>query len=595
MAEAQIGDSVAAVNQTNKIDPITLEVVRTGLIAIVHEMTITLARTSYSTIIREVHDYSCVLFDAKGRLIAQAEGIPIFNGSMNFVIDEVLKKYPIEEIEEGDIFISNDPYTGGGTHKNDINIVMPIFWDGKLEMLSASKAHHLDIGGKDPGSWSADAQNTFQEGLSLPIIRLARNGEINEAVTDILFANMRVPQLSRGDFSAQIAAGKTAEMRAHAWLRKNGVQLFRDAAEELIEHGERLTRAAIEAIPDGVYVAEGYADIEANSNEPIPVQVTVTVQGSDIEIDFSGSAKQRTAASSNCHWVNTVSMTREFMMFLTDTSLGANEGSYRPIKIKAEAGSVFKPEYPAPVTTGMGDMGTRLVELLFQALSGVLPDEVIAGTFGNFSCLTIAGFDPDTGAEFVHFSPYAGGWGGRSFADGNTAMVSLGSGDNFNIPCEVMETKMTGLIAESYCLQPKSAGHGKHRGGYGVAYDYRLLWPGEYTVALDRDQYPPYGLFGGGEGSGSGLHVNPNGNSEEICHRKSGVRVPAGTILSHRTAGGGGYGNPAEREPSLVLEDVQDELLSCRDARNIYRVAINEKDLSLDEEGTQRLRAQAAR
>ena len=247
---------------------------------------------------------------------------------------------------------------------------MPIFWDGKLEMLSASKAHHLDIGGKDPGSWSADAQNTFQEGLSLPIIRLARNGEINEAVTDILFANMRVPQLSRGDFSAQIAAGKTAEMRAHAWLQKNGVQLFRDAAEELIDHGERLTRAAIEAIPDGVYVAEGHADIEANSNEPIPVKATVTVQGSDIEIDFSGSARQRTAASSNCHWVNTVSMTREFMMFLTDTSLGANEGSYRPIKIKAEAGSVFKPEYPAPVTTGMGDMGTRLVELLFQALAG---------------------------------------------------------------------------------------------------------------------------------------------------------------------------------------------------------------------------------
>ena len=185
-----------------RVDPITLEVIRAGLMSIVHEMSITMNRTSYSTIIREVHDYSCVLFDSDGRLIAQAEGIPIFNGSMNFVIEAVLDRYPASEMQPGDMFISNDPYTGGGTHKNDINVVMPIFREGELVMFGASKAHHLDIGGKDPGSWSADARNTYQEGLSLPAMRLARNGVINEAITDILFANMRVPQLSRGDFSA---------------------------------------------------------------------------------------------------------------------------------------------------------------------------------------------------------------------------------------------------------------------------------------------------------------------------------------------------------------------------------------------------------
>ena len=569
-----------------RIDPITLEVIRAGLMSIVHEMSITMDRTSYSTIIREVHDYSCVLFDSDGRLIAQAEGIPIFNGSMNFVIEAVLDRYPASEMQPGDMFISNDPYTGGGTHKNDINVVMPIFRDGELVMFGASKAHHLDIGGKDPGSWSADARNTYQEGLSLPAMRLARNGVINEAITDILFANMRVPHLSRGDFSAQIAAGKTAEMRAHDFLKKHGVKIFRDAVEELIDHGERITRAAIAKIPDGVYTASAHADGDGVSEEPIFIKVTATVKGSDIWIDYAGSDDQRSGAAGNCHWVNTVSCTREFMMFLTDTALGGNEGSYRPIHIDAPAGSVFRPQYPAPITTGMGDMGTRLMELLFQALADVLPEEVIAGTFGNFSCMTLSGFDEKTGAEFVHFSPYAGGWGARAKADGNSGMVSLGSGDNYNIPCEVMETKFPGLLAESYKLRDGSAGAGKCRGGWGVTYDYRMLWPGEFTVALDRDKYTPYGLFGGNTGQGSGLVVSVPGADEAIYTRISGISIPAGTVLSHRTAGGGGYGDPMEREAQAVLEDVLDEFITVDDARELYGVAINPASMTIDEAAT---------
>jgi len=568
------------------VDAITLEVIRAGLMAVVHEMSITMDRTSYSTIIREVHDYSCVLFDSHGRLIAQAEGIPIFNGSMNFVIEAVAARYPLAEMQTGDLYISNDPYTGGGTHKNDINIVMPIFWAGELVMLAACKAHHLDIGGKDAGSWSSDASNTYQEGLSIPAMRLARNGEINEAITDILFANMRVPQLSRGDFAAQIAAVKTAEARAQAFLRKYGVELYRAATEELINHGERITRAAIAQIPDGVYKASGHADADGVSDKPIRMEVTVTVDGSDIWVDFAGSDAQRAGAAGNCHWVNTVSCTREFMMFLTDTALGGNEGSYRPIHVSAPLGSVFRPQYPAPVTTGMGDMGTRLMELLFQALAEVLPREVIAGTFGNFSCLTLSGFDRDSGAEFVHFSPYAGGWGGRHGADGNSAMVSLGSGDNYNIPCEVMETKFPGLLAESFKLREGSAGAGKYRGGYGVAYDYRMLCDGAFTVALDRDKFRPYGLFGGGEGAGSELVVDPGGAAEQTYNRISGIAVARGTLLSHRTAGGGGYGSPLDRAVDEVLDDVLDGLITTDEARETYGVIIDPHTRSVDRAAT---------
>lgn len=577
--------------EARSVDPVALEVVRAGLMSIVHEMSITMDRTSYSTIIREVHDYSCVLFDGAGRLIAQAEGIPIFNGSMNFVIDAVTARFPLETMRPGDMYISNDPYTGGGTHKNDINIVMPIFWNDELVMLSASKAHHLDIGGKDPGSWSSDARNTYQEGFSIPAMRLARDGEINEAITELLFANMRVPQLSRGDFASQIAAGKTAELRAHAFLRKHGVERYQAAVEALLDHGERITRAAIEQIPDGTYHAAGHADADGVTDEPIPIEVTVKVAGGDIYVDFAGSAPQRSGAAGNCHWVNTVSCTREFMMFLTDTALGGNEGSYRPIHVDAPAGSVFRPRYPAPVTTGMGDMGTRLMELLFQALAEVLPDKVIAGTFGNFSCMTLSGFDADSGAEFVHFSPYAGGWGGRATADGNSAMVSLGSGDNYNIPCEVMETKFPGLLAEHFGLREGSAGAGRERGGWGVRYDYRMLCDGEVTIALDRDHFRPYGLFGGGEGLGSALVIDPGTDGERTCTRASGISVSAGTVLSHRTAGGGGYGAPHERDPEAVLEDVLDGLVTPEEARDRYRVAIDSAAGCVNAEATRALRA----
>ena len=473
-------------------------------------MSVTLSRTAYSTIIRDVHDFSCVLFDAKHRLIAQAEGIPSFNGSMSFALTAVTEKYPLETMRPGDVYISNDPYAGEGAsfHKNDINVVTPIFLGGELVMVSASKAHYLDIGGKDPGSWSGDARNSFQEGLTLPPLKLCDAGAMNHAITDILFANVRIPELERGDLAAQLAAGKTAELRAQELVRKYGVPTVEDAVEELLDHGERVVRAAIERIPDGVYEASGFHDTDGTLEEPIPIHVAVTVRSSEVHIDLAGSAPQRNSSSGNCHWLETVAASREAIMFLADTSLGANEGSYRPIDVNAPSGSVYRPLPPAPTTTGCADMGIRLIELILQALAPVLPDEVIAGTFGSVSCLTLAGIDPESGKEFVHFSPYAGGWGGRAYADGNSAMVSLLSGDNYNIPCEVMETRFPGLLAERYCLRNGSAGPGRHRGGWGVAYDYRALVPVELTVALDHYNFPPYGLFGGGAGKGSALAVN---------------------------------------------------------------------------------------
>jgi N-methylhydantoinase B len=569
--------------RTTAVDPVTLEVVRAALISIVREMSVTLTRTAYSTIIRDVHDFSCVLFDASGRLIAQAEGIPSFNGGMRFALDATTVKFPLQEMQPGDVYLSNDPYFGEGAsfHKNDINIVMPVFLDGKLVMVSASKAHYLDIGGKDPGSYSPDAQNAYQEGLTLPPVKLYDAGRLNDAVLDIFLANVRVPHLERGDLAAQLAAGKTAEIRSQELVAKYGVDVLGGAVDEILDHGERVVRAAIERIPDGVYRVEAFHDADGRTEEPIPLVTTVTVEGTDITIDLTGSAEQRWSSSGNCHWLTTVAAAREAVMFLADTSLGTNEGSYRPITVVAPPGCVYHPVAPAPTTTGTADLGVRLIEMILHALAPVMPDDVIAGTFGTVSAMALSGRDPVAGTEFVHFSPYAGGWGARARCDGNSAMVSLLSGDNYNIPCEVMETRFPGLLAERYELRRSSAGAGRHRGGWGVRYDYRALVDVEMSVCLDHYAFPPHGLFGGQPGCGSALVVAPGTEAETTYHQSSGVRLAAATVISHRTAGGGGFGDPFERDPAAVLRDVTGGLLSPSEARSDYGVVIA-ADGSLD-------------
>lgn len=576
--------------QQKIVDPVTLEVVRAGLASIISEMSITLKRTSYSTILREINDFSCVLFDAKGRLLAQAEGIPIFNGSMNFVVEAVIEKFPLEKMKPGDIFMSNDPYTAGGTHKNDINVVYPVFWDGALILIAANKAHHLDIGGKDAGSWSADARNTFQEGFCLPVVKLADQGKMNDTIIEILMHNLRTPELSRGDFAAQIASLKTAELRIHDWLERHGADLLNDTIDELLDHGERLVRAAISDIPDGVYRASGFADGDGVTDDPIPIAVTVTVKGSDITFDFAGSGPQTAGAAGNCHWVVTNSMCRQTCMFFADTALGGNAGSYRPISVKAPKGSVFYPQYPSAVTTGMGNMGTRLIELIFQALADVIPEEVIAGTFGCFSCMSLGGEEPDSGGEFVHFECYSGGWGGRAGQDGNSATVSLGSGDAYNIPIEVMETTTPVLLCTKFALQPDSAGAGEFRGGFGTEIDYVALGDCEMSIALDRETFKPYGLFGGETGQGSELLINPGTENEEWHIRSSAVEIRKGSIIRHKTAGGGGYGDARNRPFEAVSRDYLNGLITLQAARHSYKVVLDPESGAVDAAATQALR-----
>lgn len=577
------------------IDPITLEVLRARLMSVVREMTVTLYRTSYSTIIREVRDYSCVIFDREARLVAQAEGVPMFNGALGPVLEGVLNRFSLDEISPGDVFILNDPYeAGGGTHKNDINIVMPIFFAGELVLFSASKAHYTDIGGKDAGSWAADATNCYQEGLMIPPVKLVAAGERNEAVLDLFFANIREKDWSAGDLEAQIAAGRTADRRAVELFEEYDRDTIAAAIDALIEYGERDARKGIEAIPDGEYAGEAFVDGDGVVDESVRLHLTITVDGGEITFDFDGSASQRGGPCGNCSWAITRSVCRETVLFLTGASLSANEGSYRPVHIAAPIGSMVRPTPPHPLTTGVGDVGTRIIELALRLLAPVIPEQVIAGTCGSAQVMSISARDPEgEDGDFVHVSPYGGGWGARASADGNGALSSLLSGDNYNIPCEVMETKFPGLLAEQFALRVGSEGAGRFRGGLGITYDYRMLTDGELSVSVDRYRHPPYGLFGGEEGRGNEIVINPGTESEEQHSKISGYQLPAGSVISHRTAGGGGYGPPFERDPALVLDDVRNEFISAAEAASVYGVKVAEDGRSVDDEATEALRAQS--
>lgn len=556
---------------TIRVDPITVEVIRNRLISNVTEMTETIKRAAYSPIIYEVLDISNALHDRHGNLVVQAPGIPLFLGTMPFVINSIVEKFGIDNIHPGDVFISNDPHNAGGTHVNDINIVVPIFWDNELVLFANSKAHWIDIGGKDPGSWSPDAQNIFQEGIILPPIKLYERGNLNKMVLDIIMANVRVPDYSLGDLRAQLAACWIAEKHTHEVLEKYGSKTVNEAISEILNHGERLIRAEIKAIPDGVYQVEDYVDADGITDNKIKIVTTITVQGSELIVDFSGSDPQTQGAGGNCAFAGTVSAVKLAIKCLTNPDLPGNEGCYRPIKVYAPKGTCVNPLPPAAVTVGLADVSIVIIESIFRALSSVLPERTIAGMYGSTSGLIISGRDPlKDGDSYIHVMPYSGGWGARASKDGISGLMTIGNGDCLNVPIEVIETKYP-LRVERYALLEDSGGPGKYRGGLGLVIDYRLLYnDANISVGLSRYKVKPYGLFGGKEGVPSiNKVIYPDGTSE-CLFKVGGKEVPKGSLISHSCGGGGGYGSPEERDPKLIQQDILNGYVSKESAIREY-------------------------
>lgn len=539
-----------------KVDPITVEVVRNRLISNVTEMTETLRRAAYSPIIYEVLDFSNTIHDTAGDVVAQALGIPLFLGAMSPVVMHCLTRIPIETINPGDIIVTNDPFTAQNTHVNDIHVVVPIFYEGKIVLFCTSKAHWVDIGGKDPGSWSPDAQNIYQEGIRIPPVKLFEGGKLNQTAMDIILLNVRLPQHSMGDFRAQIAACELGVQRTVELIDKYGWETVEACIQEILAHGERMMRAEIERIPDGVYAAEDYVDSDGVVDEPVKVKMKITVKGNDMIFDLTGSDLQRGGAAGNFILAGTISSVRTAVKALLDPELPANEGCYRPITVIAPEGTCVNPLPPAPVTVA-DNIAIVVIELVFQCLAQVIPEKTIAGMYGGVSVLTIAGEDPRfSNRSFIHIMPYSGGWGARATKDGVNGLMTIINGDCYNVPCEIIETKFP-LRVERYALMDDSGGPGKYRGGLGIAIDYRIL--GEKAIistGLSRYKVPPYGLFGGRPGRGTVTVIDPDTPAEKRLYKAGGVVVKRGSLVSHWCGGGGGYGPASERDRELARNDL---------------------------------------
>ncbi|MBU8715902.1 MULTISPECIES: hydantoinase B/oxoprolinase family protein [Brevibacillus] len=560
---------------TLKHDQFTLEIVKDSLIAIGEEMFHTLARTSMSPIIYEVLDFASGLTDAKGQLLTQGNGVTGFIGMLTFMVKETLKKFSEHgELKPGDIIIINDPYGGGGSHLSDVGLVLPIFYEGELIAFSANKAHWTEVGGKDPGSWTTDSTEIFQEGLQFPCVKLFEAGKLNQPLVDIIAANVRFPDLSLGDMWAQVAALRTGEKRFRELCDKHGKAVVKDAIDHLLRHGEQLAVKEIAKLPKGTYEAVDFIDDDGVGNGPFKVQVKVTITDDEFICDFRGSHPQ-VLGPVNCSYTALVSAVRVIFLAVTNPSQDVNDGVFRPLHILIDDRSIFSAERPAAVSTYWETMMYG-ADLVWKALAPVVPHRLNAGHLLSVCGVVLSGIHPDTNEPFLVVEPSVGGWGAGDGLDGMAGQFCIGDGETYNVPVEVAETRY-GIMVEEYSLRTDGAGAGKYRGGSGAIRSYRAMSDGQtITATFGRHKYLPWGFNGGHDGSRNEFEI-VKANGEVVGPFGKYARFPLnkGDVVRLVTATGGGYGNPLERPVEKVVLDAKNGYISVEQARDLYGVELD--------------------
>ena len=576
---------------TARVDPITLGVVWGALQSIAVEIGTTVHRTAYSEQAREGQDFSVAVFDAAGRMVAQGPYSPGHMGAMSFAVANALAAHPVETLEPGDAILLNDPLLGSG-HLPDFFVTQPVFEDGRLIGFVVNILHHTDVGGQRPGSQGVEGIfDYFQEGLRIPPTKVWRRYEEQEGIVGIIAANTRTPDKVLGDLRAQRSALRVGELRLAELARRYGRDTLFAAMDEIVARTEANMRAAIRAIPDGVYTFEDFLDDWGPGTEPLRVFVTVTVDGDAVVVDYEGSSPQ-TASGLNSYINYTRSYSYAAIKCLTDPYGPMNEGALRPITVKAPEGSFLNPRPPA----GGGPRAIicyRTFEAVIGALASALPERVAAAS-SHFANPTFGGWDRARGRRFVAYELVLSGTGARATRDGCEAMAMAFNASN--IPVEAQEATQP-LVVERFELIPDSAGAGTFRGGCGLRRDLRFLADeGKLTNLSERQRFAPYGLFGGRGGALARTVINP-GPDEQTVHGKQSREFAYGDVISFQQSGAGGYGDPLERDPARVLEDVLDEYVSIEAARRDYGVVLAGEglDLRVDEDATSALRRERTR
>ena len=571
------------------LDPVTLSVIQNGLIQVCNEMDLAFVRAAFSPVISETLDRSDGIYHREtGALIAQGDlGLPVFVGTMQFGTQEVIRR--ARAIAPGDLFVVNDPYMGG-THLMDVRFVKPFFYKGELFSWLANTGHWPDTGGAVPGGFSATATEIEQEGLRLPPVKLFKKGEMDEEILSIILSNIRIADQRIGDIKAQAAALTVGERRLTVLLDRYGRDTVEESIGELRTRAERQMRAKIAQIPDGVYEGEAFVDSDGVVDEPLRIAMKITKKETDLTFDMSGS-------SPPCQGpMNSVIATTKSSIYLAIKHIfpevPINAGTFEPLGIVEPKGTFLYAEYPRPVSGCAAEVSQRIAEAVFAALTPAITDLLFAapaGTSGNFA---LGGHDPMTGRSYVMYLISGGGYGGSRDGDGMSNGCST-IGISKTTPIEIIEQRYPVLI-EEYALHEGSGGAGEKRGGFGVRYRVKLRrGKARASFVMDHGRYGPQGALGGGDGGVNRVVVERGGETYIPLHlsKDQDIHIAEDDTVSVCTPGGGGFGDPLERDPALVEADVRRGYYTIEEVADLFGVIIDAATLSPDAAATRARRA----
>jgi N-methylhydantoinase B len=550
-------------------DYFTAEVIKDALVAVGEEMFNAMVRTSMSPIIYESNDFAVGATDAKGNLLAQGNGVTAFLAMLDTAVVSTLEKYPNkEDINDGDIFITNIPYAGGGSHLSDVVIICPVFFENELVAFTVNKAHWTEVGGAEPGSVSTRSTEIYQEGLQFNFLKVYEAGKINTVLEEIIRSNVRLPDSTMGDMHAGVAAARVGANRIIELFSKYKRDNVIHAMQELLDYGECMTRAELKKLPKGEYYAEDIVEDDGLGNGPFKICAKVTITDEKVLVDYGGTDPQ-VPGPFNCSFTGLVTGARCIFKAITNPEIPANGGCFRLLEVSCPDGTLLSATAPAPVSIYYEAL-IAAIDVMWKALAPAVPDRLSAGHQRSVGATFVSGIHPDTNKFFVMGEPLVGGWGASTELDGDNGQFCCGNGETFNIPVELFESRY-GLQVEQYAFHNEDGGAGEHRGGKGVVLDYRVTSDEAFfTYAATRTESKPWAMQGGKEGSNNYAEIHRQDGNVERHHMCTTVPVIKDEVIRIFTATGGGVGDPAKRSKDKVQKDIKNGYITVEQAKLDY-------------------------
>ena len=567
------------------VDPITVEVIHNYYLSAAREMERNLMRTAYTTIVYEIRDFGLGIYDRNFRMMAESPGLAVFTCGNDYGLQKSVEFIGIENLEPGDLVLTSYPYWSSA-HPMDVLATSPIFYQDELIGFTAIKQHWIDLGQKEAG-YMLDSTDVFQEGLIMPAMKLYRGGVRNEEIVNLIRFNSRIPDRVIGDMNAQISACRTGERRVAEMAERFGRDTLLEAIEEILDHGERISRARLAHLPKGTWEAEDWVDDDGiNRDTMLKLKVKVTITDDEFIVDWSGS-NPRTEGPMNLPIGASTGVSNLAFKGITTPDYPANAGHYRPLKVIAPPGTLVHALPPAPTFTLWA--GLLMPEVIMKALSQGMPDIIPACSGGDIFGIMGLGTHPETGLPWLEAHNEAVGFGAFEGNDGEDGIMHLSEPGCRNNPIEVMETKGPWLI-ENYSFLPDTGGAGEFRGGVGVTRSYRFLHPSQLLCIVKKTKTAPWGMNGGRDGRPGSTTLWAGTDQEHTDGSLHEKDLQPEDVLINRSGGGGGWGDPFQRDPQLVLADVRNGFVSERSAREDYGVVIHTEGWTVDEAATAALR-----